>query len=79
MEAPSIGLHIPAEDLQAAARKNFQKKEDEEEEGDEEEEAGEEEDIDEVTGYHFVDCAALFVAYVYVNSGKIFTVVASSS
>ena len=29
----------------------------------------EEEELDEVNGYHFVNCTTLFVAYIYVNSG----------
>ncbi len=35
----------------------------------EDEEASAEEEMDEITGYHFVECTTLFVAYVYVNSG----------
>jgi hypothetical protein len=30
----------------------------------------EDEDIDEVIGYHFMECTSLFVAYIYVNSGE---------
>jgi hypothetical protein len=30
------------------------------------------EELDEVIGYHFVNCTTLFVAYVYVNSGCMF-------
>ena len=32
-------------------------------------EVEEEEELDEVMGYHFVNCTTLFVAYIYVNSG----------
>jgi hypothetical protein len=36
-------------------------------------EGPDDDDVDEVTGYHFVDCTTLFVSYVYVNSAaKVF-------
>ena len=35
----------------------------------ENEEAEEDEELDEINGYHFVNCTTLFVAYIYVNSG----------
>lgn len=44
------------------------------EDGDEGYEKGcmdEEEELDEVNGYHFVNCTTLFVAYIYVNSGRL--------
>lgn len=44
---------------------------DEEASSSDEEQPEEENDIDEVTGYHFLECTALFTAYLYVNSGKI--------
>eukprot|EP01036_Dinobryon_divergens_P027146 gene27146-35870_t len=43
------------------------------EDGDEGYEKGcmdEEEELDEVNGYHFVNCTTLFVAYIYVNSAS---------
>jgi hypothetical protein len=33
------------------------------------EEEAEEEEMDEVTGYHFMECATLFISYVYITSG----------
>lgn len=38
----------------------------------EEEQEEEEDDLDEVIGYHFMECTTLFVAYIYVNSGNYF-------
>ncbi len=38
--------------------------------GNEEEQEEEEDDLDEVIGYHFMECTTLFVSYIYVNSGK---------
>ncbi len=37
----------------------------------EEEQEEEEDDLDEVIGYHFMECTTLFVAYIYVNSGNL--------
>ena len=50
----------------------------ENEEGDNNDEDGkengdeEDEEVDEVIGYQFMECTALFAAYVYVNSGTLF-------
>jgi hypothetical protein len=40
--------------------------------GTEEDQEDEEDDMDEVIGYHFMECTTLFVAYIYVNSGQFY-------
>lgn len=40
-------------------------------EGNEDEPEEEEDDLDEVIGYHFMECTTLFVSYIYVNSGTL--------
>lgn len=58
-DAKPLGIDIPADYMETQ----------QEEEGAAELEEDEGE-IDELTGYHFVECAPLFVAYVYVNSAS---------
>ena len=36
------------------------------------EDSDEEVELEEVSGYHFMDCMPLFVSYVYVTSGRIY-------
>ena len=34
------------------------------------------EEVEEVSGYHFMDCVPLFISYIYVTSGKNYTLTA---
>jgi hypothetical protein len=38
-------------------------------EEDEEQALESDEEVEEVSGYHFIECTALFVSYVYITSG----------
>jgi hypothetical protein len=67
-----MGLHVPEGHLMLGALSTGESGE-HKGDGAEGEEGLDDDDVDEVTGYHFVDCTTLFVSYVYVNSAaKVF-------
>jgi hypothetical protein len=64
-EAITLGLRLPPELVLAISHKGAS-------DGDEDkdDEADSDDEMEEVTGYHFMDCVPLFVSYVYVNSAS---------